>query len=91
MIQENADQIWKFQRYKLVYEYVGAPMWPAPLCFISYSYWIIAFLVRLKKRKQQSETQKESQGNLMVLFFLVNLKHYYQFNFTEYRNLSEGV
>jgi hypothetical protein len=42
-IQENADQIWKFNRYKLVFEYVNVPILPPPFSLLSY----LAFYTKL--------------------------------------------
>ena len=36
MVQDNADQIWKFQRYRLVFEYFKAPILPPPLNLFAY-------------------------------------------------------
>lgn len=36
-IEENADEIWKFQRYNLVYEYVDFPMLAPPFNLIIYA------------------------------------------------------
>ncbi len=62
-VQENADQIWKFQRYKLVYEYVGAPIFPPPLCYISYIYSAYEH-VRVGLRQKQESKQKEAEPEL---------------------------
>ncbi len=43
-IQENADFIWNFQRYKLVFEYYKAESLPPPLNILSYIFKISIFI-----------------------------------------------
>jgi hypothetical protein len=58
-VQENADEIWKFQRYSLVYEYVDVPILPPPLNGIAYVVSILKWLVlklfkRLRGKRRDS-------------------------------------
>lgn len=46
-VQDNTDQIWKFQRYRLVFEYYDSPILPPPLNHIAY---FVSFVNYLKKR-----------------------------------------
>ena len=41
MVQENADQIWRFQRYRLVFEYVQVKNLPPPMNIPSYIFTFI--------------------------------------------------
>ena len=43
-VQENTDQIWKFQRYRLVFEYYDSPMVPPPFNFLAYLISLIRYL-----------------------------------------------
>lgn len=72
-IQENADLIWKFQRYKLVYEYVDAPILPAPLCFLSYIY-STAVLLRQLFHKNKPEDAAKLLANSQVITFEGRIK-----------------
>lgn len=49
-VQENADQIWKFNRYKLVYEYVNVPLLPSPLSLLSYLVYYTRSLIMIIAR-----------------------------------------
>lgn len=50
-IELEADKIWKFQRYWLVYDYVRRP---SPLTIIQYIYMIIKYIRNLSKRTSLS-------------------------------------
>lgn len=43
-IQEKADQIWKYQRFKLVLEYNESSLFPPPLNYIEYLFEFIVFI-----------------------------------------------
>lgn len=43
-VQENTDQIWKFQRYRLVFEYYDSPILPPPLNFVAYFVALVHYL-----------------------------------------------
>ena len=57
-LQDNADQIWKFQRFKLVEEYDDFPIFSPPLNLIVYVVSTVKYLTRrkviknLKKKRQ---------------------------------------
>jgi hypothetical protein len=48
MVQDNADMIWNFQRYRLVFEYIDSSLFPAPLSFFN----LLAYLIQISKRKK---------------------------------------
>jgi transient receptor potential cation channel subfamily M protein 2 len=48
MVQDNADLIWNFQRYRLVFEYIDSSLFPAPLSFFN----LLAYLIQISKRKK---------------------------------------
>ena len=51
-IEENADKIWKRQRYDLVYDYFYKSLFPRPLNMIYYLYFIMQMITyRIKNRK----------------------------------------
>ena len=50
-VQENTDQIWKFQRYRLVYEYDNGRIFPPPISFISYVFSLTNYM-RTKKKDE---------------------------------------
>ena len=52
-VQENTDQIWKFQRYRLVFEYIDASIFPPPISFIGYFVTLINYF--LKKQEEKSK------------------------------------
>ena len=53
-IELEADKIWKFQRYWLVYDYVRRPFLVSPLTIIQYIYMIIKYIRNLSKRTSLS-------------------------------------
>ena len=67
-VQENTDKIWKFQRYRLVFEYTDSSIFPPPLTFISYIISIINY-VRKKKFSKFKGVKIES----IKMFFFVGI------------------
>jgi transient receptor potential cation channel subfamily M protein 5 len=58
-VQENADQIWKFNRYKLVYEYVNVPILPPPLSLLSYmAFYLKSFFKMIANYLCRSKMKK---------------------------------
>lgn len=55
-VQENADEIWKYQRHWLVYEYVTAPFLPPPLNGISYIFGILRHIILKFIKKNYDST-----------------------------------
>lgn len=70
-VQDNADEIWKYQRYWLVYEYVDTPLFPPPLNCLSYVFNIIRYyglkLIHLKFEpdKKGREAEKDIEKTLL--------------------------
>lgn len=58
-VQEHADQIWKFERYRLVSEYNDTPVLPAPFSLIAYIFNTIRFSISFcyKKCKRNDVNQ----------------------------------
>ncbi|MBN3295181.1 TRPM2 protein, partial [Amia calva] len=50
-VQDNTDQIWKFQRYELIKEYHSRPPAPPPLIILSHLFLFLRCLI-LRKHKQ---------------------------------------
>ena len=57
-VENDADKIWKFERYALVYEYYSKPILPAP--FQIFSFFIMAFKYILLKCFFKNEQIKEN-------------------------------
>ncbi len=55
-VQENTDQIWKFQRYVLVFEYKDASIFSPPINLVGYIITFINYI--LKKKADKSECEK---------------------------------
>lgn len=55
-VQENTDQIWKFQRYRLVFEYYDSPILPPPLNFIAYFVALVHYLKQRSKLAAHHDT-----------------------------------
>lgn len=60
-MHENADEIWKYQRYRLVYEYVDAPLLPPPLSLIYYIFLAVKW--SSKKFIERKFIPKEDRSN----------------------------
>jgi hypothetical protein len=63
-VQENSDQIWKYQRYKLVYEYADAAFFPPPIAFLFYFYLIVKWIRKIatqNRRKPKKSIQHEGK------------------------------
>ena len=50
-VQDNTDEIWRFQRYRLVFEYYDSSILPPPINFIAYLMSIVAYLRNMRKEK----------------------------------------
>ena len=61
-VQENTDQIWKFQRYRLVFEYYDSPILPPPLNFIAYLVSCINYFKNKKKAIDYSDDYSSEQS-----------------------------
>jgi len=57
-VQENTDQIWKLQRYVLVFEYIDASILPPPINFIGYIITFVKYI--LKKKADKSECERNN-------------------------------
>jgi hypothetical protein len=62
MVQDNTDKIWKYQRYGLIFEYVGASLFSPPINPISYLISLIKFIknkVSVEESRNEDETINE--------------------------------
>jgi hypothetical protein len=67
MVQDNTDKIWKYQRYGLIFEYVGASLFSPPINPISYLISLIKFIQNKSRRravKFHDETTNEGWFSL---------------------------
>lgn len=60
-VQDNTDRIWKFQRYRLVFEYYDASAFPPPISFIGYVLSIFKYLK--SKSSRETETEDDEFNN----------------------------
>lgn len=51
-LQANTNEIWRFQRYRLVFEYFHTPSLPPPLVIFSHLFYIVRDMFRKPKRNQ---------------------------------------
>ncbi|KAJ7992802.1 hypothetical protein DPEC_G00282470 [Dallia pectoralis] len=58
-VQDNTDNIWKFQRYELIKEYYSRPALPPPFILLSHIYIFIQFMV-LRRPRQSQQTFEEN-------------------------------
>ena len=63
-IENEADKIWKFERYALVYEYYSKPILPAP--FEIFSFVIIALKYFLREYYFKKRPIMSINNNLFV-------------------------
>lgn len=56
-MQDNTDRIWKFQRYRLVFEYFDASAFPPPISFIGY---VLTFFRYVKRKNFTSGGDHEA-------------------------------
>jgi len=59
-VQENAAQIWKFQRYGLIIEYAARPVLIPPFILLAHLYIFLKWLWK----KMTCTTEKESGSGL---------------------------
>lgn len=69
-VTDEADKIWKSQRYHLVYEYFQKPLFSPPMVLFVYALMIIQFVVRrfylLSQRgKKKTQEIKDESGNVI--------------------------
>lgn len=62
-VQENTDIVWKYQRYRLVFEYLDSPVLPAPFSIIPNIYSIIKSIILKYKNDNQLNNDKNSTTN----------------------------
>ena len=67
-INEDADQIWKFQRHAVIYEYFHKPSLAAPLSVISYFISFIRLFIRPIRRTFFPETRRNEKSLSKRLF-----------------------
>ena len=77
-VQENTDKIWKFQRYRLVFEYYGSSIFPPPLTFIGY---IISFVIFIRQKTftKLKGVKIESINAINIIIFSIQYKSMIRF------------
>ncbi|CAF1009735.1 unnamed protein product, partial [Brachionus calyciflorus] len=73
-VHENTDLIWKFQRYALVYEYVEAPVFPAPFCMVIYLFKAFRTIFKRMCRKKFYEEESYFGNNSLNLIQTIEKK-----------------
>jgi transient receptor potential cation channel subfamily M protein 2 len=58
-LEEHSNQIWKYERYELVFEYKDTPLLPPPLTVIGYIYGFVKYLIA-KCRTQNTQNVNEA-------------------------------
>jgi hypothetical protein len=69
-VQENTDQIWKFQRYRLVFEYYDSPILPPPFNIIAYFFSMVQYVMNKKNDTgvKQADDCVDAKGNIYQHF-----------------------
>lgn len=77
IIQENTDQYWCFQRYRLIYEYYTRPTLAPPLILISHLVLFVRWIIgkcSLCLSSQHSDLSKCNIHQIHTLHFLFSCK-----------------
>ena len=61
-IHQNADSIWNFQRYKLVFEFYETDSYPPPLNIIAY---ILNLSIFIKNKLVKNVNNKNDKGKIL--------------------------
>lgn len=75
-IESEGKQIWKFQRYGLVYDYFYKPVIFPPFTVFYYIYWVAKFItrvVRLFLVKEPIDISKKTRLKKIIMFFSRNI------------------
>ena len=72
MVQDRSEQVWRFYRYSLVYEYYDRPMLVPPLIVISHIYRTLLWCTRktCSTKKYHNEFSKYSHFITLYLGFI---------------------
>uniref|UniRef100_A0A8C4S1Y2 Transient receptor potential cation channel, subfamily M, member 2 n=1 Tax=Erpetoichthys calabaricus TaxID=27687 RepID=A0A8C4S1Y2_ERPCA len=74
MVQDNNDQIWKFQRFGLIKEYHCHPTFPPPFIILVHIY---LFFKRVTKRKEDKRYKQFSNEEMALLSWESFMKEIY--------------
>lgn len=77
-VQEKSDQIWKFERYKLVIEYHNRPSLVPPFILLSHIWLLLKYI----HRKYTNKENKSAQNLRKLLQFFIIQLHGHLFNYT---------
>ncbi|CAF0758789.1 unnamed protein product [Brachionus calyciflorus] len=64
-VQLKTDQIWKYQRYRLVFEYFNSSVFPPPFSIFAYITSVIHWL-KSKKEESDSDQMEENSEDLFL-------------------------
>ena len=70
-IEQESDKIWKFDRYKLVFEYFHKPILPPPFVLFYYIILAIKFVIKLIINKKFKKSD-----NIFIEFLRKKIKIY---------------
>jgi len=59
-VQDRTDQIWKFQRYRLIFEYYDSPILPPPLNICAYLMSLLQYFISKKIYKKKLNDSDDS-------------------------------
>ncbi|XP_039598768.1 transient receptor potential cation channel subfamily M member 2 [Polypterus senegalus] len=63
VVQDNTDQIWKFQRFGLIEEYHGRPSFPPPFIIFGHLYLFFKRVIQRKKASRHKQFKIELPEN----------------------------
>jgi hypothetical protein len=67
-IEQKADDIWKFQRYSLVYEFYHKPFLPGPFMIVYYVFFMI-FILLMKSIRRFFSAETINNNPILKLLF----------------------
>ena len=68
-VEENTDQIWKYQRYRLVNEYTDGRIFPPPINFIDYVVYLFIYLKKNERRLSRKDESKLHYIHTCIISF----------------------
>lgn len=72
-VQDRTDQIWKFQRYRLIFEYYDSPILPPPMNIFAYFMSLIQYFINkrinLKKLNESDDSTETTKGKSYLSYF----------------------
>ncbi|XP_078514877.1 transient receptor potential cation channel subfamily M member 2-like isoform X2 [Lissotriton helveticus] len=89
-VQDNTDQIWKFQRHNLIKEYSNRPPTPPPFILLNLLYFLVRYVI-LKKEFRVEKHFRYKLGdadNKVLLFWEKEMKKNYLLSQRDEQNRS---